>query len=149
MNCYTSSIIGIGMLGASFLTMTVGDNAKSGLINTLSPELADKYRDIVSERRNLYFQGLLIGLVLVYFLQKQISFKNMYHLAVFILAFVIPVSAIYYFWMPKSDYMVNHLKTVEQNKAWVDMYKTMKTRYTLGFILGSLAALPIAISFCK
>ncbi len=149
MNCYTSSFIGLAMLGATFLTMTVGNETKQGLINTLSPELEDKYRNIVGERRFLYFQGLIIGILVVYFLQRKITFKNMYHRGVFTLAVVMPISAIYYFFMPKSDYMVGHLKTVEQNHAWMQVYKTMKMKYTIGFILGSLASIPIAYSFCK
>lgn len=149
MNCYTSSVIGLGMLCATFLTMSTSKEVNTGLVNTLSPELVDKYADISNERRTLYFQGLIIGIIVVYFLQKKIQFKNTYHHAVFILAVVIPISAFYYYWMPKSDYMVNHLKTVEQNKAWVDMYKSMKMKYTLGFIMGSIAAIPISYSFCK
>jgi succinate dehydrogenase/fumarate reductase cytochrome b subunit len=55
---------------------------------------------------------------------------------------------VFYFLMPKSDYMLNHLKTEEQNKAWLEVYKTMKQRYFLGFLFGALAAVPFAHSFC-
>jgi hypothetical protein len=51
--------------------------------------------------------------------------------------------------MQKSDFMLNHLKTPEQNKRWLDIYKTMKNRYLLGFILGSIAAIPLGNTFCK
>lgn len=41
--------------------------------------------------------------------------------------------------MPKSDYMLNYLKTPEENKKWLDVYKTMKFRYFYGFIIGNFS----------
>jgi uncharacterized membrane protein YfcA len=57
-------------------------------------------------------------------------------------------TALYYLLMPKSDYMLNHLKTEEENKAWLSVYKTMKYRYLIGFVLGALAAIPFATALC-
>jgi hypothetical protein len=73
--------------------------------------------------------------------------KTFHRISLF-LAITIPISVIYYLLMPKSDWMLNHLKTPEQNKAWLEVYKTMKYRYLIGFILGSLSAIPIAYSLC-
>jgi hypothetical protein len=50
--------------------------------------------------------------------------------------------------MPKSDYMLNHLKTPEENRKWLQVYNTMKNRYYLGFLLGILAAIPLANVLC-
>jgi hypothetical protein len=58
-------------------------------------------------------------------------------------------SVLYYCLMPKNDYMLNHLKTPEEIKAWLNIYKTMKRRYLLGLIFGLLSAIPISNSFCK
>jgi len=40
------------------------------------------------------------------------------------------------------------LKTEEENKAWLSVYKTMKYRYLIGFVLGALAAIPFATALC-
>jgi hypothetical protein len=45
--------------------------------------------------------------------------------------------------------MLNHLKTPEEIKAWLKIYKKMKRRYLFGFVLGLLSAIPISNSFCK
>jgi len=50
--------------------------------------------------------------------------------------------------MPKSDYMLNHLKTQEQNKAWLEVYKEMQQKYIKGFLLGCLSAIPISLILC-
>jgi hypothetical protein len=44
--------------------------------------------------------------------------------------------------------MLNHLQTQEQNKAWLEIYKKMQSRYISGFILGCLAAIPISYAVC-
>jgi hypothetical protein len=50
--------------------------------------------------------------------------------------------------MPKSDYMLNHLKTSEENKKWLNVYNSMKSRYFIGFVLGILATIPLARTLC-
>ena len=51
--------------------------------------------------------------------------------------------------MPKSDYMLNHLTTQEENKAWLEVYKQMQQKYLIGFILGSLSAIPLSLILCN
>jgi hypothetical protein len=35
-----------------------------------------------------------------------------------------------------------------QNKQWLQVYKTMQSRYFIGLVLGALAAIPIANIMC-
>ena len=44
--------------------------------------------------------------------------------------------------------LLKYLKSEEQNKAWLEVYKTMRGRYMLGMILGCIAAIPIGNSLC-
>lgn len=148
MNCYLSGIVGIGMLGATFATMTVSEEQHDVLRKVLSPELDFIYTNIVAERRNLYMQGLVLGLATSYASLRLVSTRNLFHRIAFVLAVTMSISAVYYSLMPKSDYMLNHLKTSEENKAWLSIYKTMKHRYFFGMVLGSLAAVPIAYAMC-
>lgn len=148
MNCYTSSIIGLGMLGATYSTMSVTKEQKEKLKKTLSPELQERYEKIVAERRDHYFQGLVIGLIVSYFMLRLLNITNIFHRVTFFLAITIPTSVLYYSLMPKSDYMLNHLKTPEQNKAWLEVYNTMKHSYLYGFAFGSLSAIPLAFVLC-
>lgn len=148
MNCYSSGLLGLGLLAATFSTMSVTEEQHNKLKNELSPELDLIYDNIASERRNLYIQGLLIGLTISYFLSKIFRMNNLFHRLTFFIGITISISVLYYFIMPKSDYMLNHLKTPAQNKAWLEIYKTMKNRYVIGFLIGSLSAIPISYALC-
>ena len=69
-SCITYSIAAIGLLCASLFTMNVSDKQHKTLQNMLSPEIAEKYERITKERRNLYLQGLLLGMLLSYVIVK-------------------------------------------------------------------------------
>jgi hypothetical protein len=148
MNCYLSGIIGLGMLGATISTMSVSEEQNNILRQKFSEKLDEIYNKIVIERRNLYYQGLILGIIISFFSLKFLGIKNRFHKITYFLAISIPISVMYYFLMPKTDYMLNHLKTTEENKAWLEVYKTMRQRYFLGFLFGSLSAIPIAYSLC-
>ena len=48
----------------------------------------------------------------------------------------------------KDSDMLNYLKSENENKAWLKIYKSMKTSYIIGMILGFLSAIPLSNSFC-
>lgn len=148
MNCTLSAIVGIGLLGGSLLTMTVSEEEHLRLKATLSEELDQIYTNIAIERRNLYLQGLLLGLLLAVALSWKLKISNRFHRVTLLTACILFVAFSYYSLMPKSDYMLNHLKTADQNKAWLEIYKTMKQRYMLGVLGGAVAAIPLAYAMC-
>jgi hypothetical protein len=148
MNCILSGIVGIGLLGGSLLTMTVSKEEHMRLKATLSDELDTIYTNIALERRNLYVQGLVLGLVLAVAVCWKLKISNKFHKVSLMTAITLFVAFSYYSLMPKSDYMLNHLKTEEQNKAWLAVYKTMKERYMLGIVGGALAAIPLSYAMC-
>jgi len=148
MNCQLSALVGIGMLCATYATMSISEEQHHRMRLVFSDQLDEIYNKIISERRNQYFQGLLLGLFLSYFSLFFVKTINRFHRITFVLAITILTSVVYYLLMPKSDYMLNHLKTQEENKAWLDVYNSMKYRYLIGFLLGSAASIPIANSMC-
>ena len=148
MNCYLSGILGIAMLGASVSTMTVTEEQHNLLRQTFSDDLDVLYGNIVVERRNHYVMGLVLGLALAYVVLQMVKINNRFHRMSLFVLITLMTGVVFYFLMPKSDYMLNHLKTEEQNKAWLEVYKTMKQRYFLGFLFGALAAIPISNAFC-
>ncbi len=148
MNCIAAGVLGIAMLGASVSTMSVSEEQHNMLRKTFSDELDEIYGNIVVERRNQYVQGLLLGALIAYFVLLLVKVSNRFHKMSIFVTITLMTGVVYYFLMPKSDYMLNHLKTPEQNKAWLEVYKTMKQRYFLGFVLGALAAVPLAYAMC-
>ena len=41
--------------------------------------------------------------------------------------------------MPKSTYMLEHIDTAEQARAWLEIYKEMKLNCHIGMLLGVVA----------
>lgn len=148
MNCYFASFIGISMLGATLSTMSLSEDQINVLRKTFKPDLVDIYNKIVIERRNHYLQGLSLGIFLAFVLLKFMRTKSLFHRIMVAFAIIIPTSVLYYSVMPKSDYMLNHLKTPEENKAWLQVYNNMKYSYLYGFIIGSLCSIPVAYVMC-
>jgi hypothetical protein len=149
MNCYTSAVLGLAMLGASFLTLATTDEHKYKIkLAFPTSELDRIYTGIVTERRNIFIQGLILGLFISYFTSNLFEQKNNFHKITFFLTVTFTVSVVYYFLVPKSDYMLNYLKTEEEVKSWLEIYKYMKLKYFLGFLFGFLSAIPIAYSMC-
>ena len=151
MNCYLAGTVGIALLGATFYTMNAQPVAKD-YRGKLKKSSLEAYDNIVKERSNIYFQGLVLGLVVSYLVLFRISpmkqITNMFHRITLSIAIVVMVSSAYYCISPKSDYMLNHVTNAEESKAWLEMYKTMKHRYATGFILGSCVAIPLVYGLC-
>jgi len=150
MNCFTSALVGIALLVGSLATLTVSKSEHEKLQNLLTPELAERHSNIVKERRNQYIQGIVLGMIIggiiLYVYQWKVIEK--FHKIVLFSAITLFVAMIYYLLMPKSDYMLKHLQNEQQNRAWLDIYKSMQSRYIVGIILGAAAAVPIANTYC-
>ena len=148
MNCQISFIIGLGLLGASLSTMSVSKQQINKLSDRLSPELQEKYKSIVEERKNTYIQGIILGLVVSYILLRNLNTANKYYRIMSHVAITMLVTVFYYLLKPKKDYILKYLKTEDDNIAWLEVYKTMRHRYIIGMILGFVAAIPISNSYC-
>ena len=94
-------------------------------------------------RRNIYFQGLGLGVVLslcaIFLIPTLKKAKKMVRFFTAI-AITFSVNYFYYILYPKDKYMIEILDTKEENKAWLKIYKTMQFRYHMGFLLGLAAA---------
>lgn len=150
LNCVLFAMFGLGLLFATKATMCVSEDEHKKIRLVLSPDMDEVYNDIVEERSYIYMCGLLLGLcisfVLVNYIVKPI---NKFHTVMAFLTITISVSIIYYFFMPKNRYMLTYLHTPDEKEAWLNTYKTMKYRFVLGFMLGSLSSIPFALSLCK
>ncbi len=151
MDCFESALLGIGLLGASVYTSFVPKEEVHMLKNMLSGDALNAYNKINKERYTQYFQGLALGFLLVILINNFYGemITNSFHKTTLFLLIVMSVSLLYYMMMAKSDYMLNHITTEKENKAWLHVYKTMKNRYLVGFLLGALASIPLSNAYCK
>jgi hypothetical protein len=106
---------------------------------------------ITKERQHIYYYGYALGLILsiiiiVYKTQKRLPMTN-----ATMVCTVITVSFItnyfYYSLSPKSTYMLEHINSPEQTKAWLTMYKAMQYYWHAGLLLGLVATMFLALAF--
>lgn len=148
MNCYFSGIAGLALLGASISTMSVNKQQQDLLKQEFSDELDKKYEAIIIERRNHYIFGLILGMIISFIVLNRIKSINYYTRITLFLTITLTIAVIFYMLMPKSDYMLNHLRSMEENKKWLQVYRTMQHRYFIGLVLGALSAIPISTILC-
>jgi hypothetical protein len=148
MNCYVSGILGLALLGGSISTLSITEEQHNFLRNVFSDELDKIYEKIITERRNHYILGLIIGIILSFIVLYNVRISNYFTRITLFFTITLGTAVVFYTIMPKSDYMLNHLKTSEENKKWLEVYRFMKTRYIMGLILGALAAIPLSNILC-
>jgi hypothetical protein len=155
MVCTTSCIIAGAFIASSiFLSLRVD---KQTLINplfqSLSNENKQRYVNIANERKNIYLKGfglgLIISIIALFVLNNNKMFKmtKMTNIC-FVFAISYCINYFFYILHPKSDYMVLHLKNLQEKEAWLNIYKTMQFNYHLGFALGLVGMIFIGNSFC-
>lgn len=113
----------------------------SGDLKKLETVLDDRqkmiYKKIKNERLHHFYMGLGVGAVLgLFILISDIKMTSKYCLAGLIL--LLSTSMVYVI-LPKSDYMINHLETLEKKQKWKDItqifFKKMATGFVLAFII--------------
>jgi hypothetical protein len=139
-----SLYISIAFIVATFATLqSPNSELKQNLSQYLTEKEQNDYQEIIIMRRNIYFQGLAIGIVIalgaVFLISPLRKAKKMVRLFTAI-AITFSVNYFYYILYPKDKYMIEILDTREENKAWLQIYKTMQFRYHMGFLLGLVAA---------
>lgn len=149
MDCYIFGLLSVSLICGSIATLSVSEEQHNILRNVFSDELDKKYENIITERRNHYILGLLLGMFITSIIIKRLSIPNTFTYVSFFFSITLGIAIIFYMIMPKSDYMLNYLKTNEENKKWLEIYTTMKSRYYIGFVLGALASIPLSNIFCK
>ena len=114
------------------------DNVISNFRNSLSPELKQKYKNIASERKNIYITGIIYGLAISIILLLSVPKKIKSNPICFSLSIVLVFSYIYYIITPKSDYIILYLNNQIDRQNWLKVYKYMQFNYHLGISFGIL-----------
>ena len=117
------------------------------------PENLQKiYEQITNERKTIYYQGYILGFILSIFIilvniyseHKMLSTMSMICL---ILAISFITNYFYYILSPKKNWMLNYIKTPDQTKAWLQMYRKMQVYYHTGLVFGIIAVGIFAYAF--
>jgi len=118
----------------------------------LPSNLQNLYEKISGERLRLNYYGYSLGLVLsLVIILYNYSLKRNKLTTTSLVCLVIVVSFFtnyfYYILSPKSTYMLDHINSPEQTKAWLVMYREMQYNYHFGFVVGIIAVGVLAFAF--
>lgn len=150
LSCMLSTVFVIGMI--YFYNAT----DKSEIVKTykakLSPELREKYEKITKERMAISYKGYLLGfvlslLIILYNVYSRPKAFNLFSLMCIVVSTSFLTNYFYYILSPKSDMMLNYLKTKEEIKAWQVMYREMQYNYHMGLVLGIVGVAILAVAF--
>ena len=146
--CNTCAITAIFLIANIFVMFSSMNINKDYFYTTLDDELINRYENIIRERRNIYYTGFILGILLSFILLAGIHSRNIRLDKISAICLVGSVTFItnylYYIVYPKSDYMVLHLDNKEQRQEWLELNKSMKNRVHLGFVLGIIAVMVFA-----
>ena len=118
----------------------------------LPSNLQNLYEKLSTERLRINYYGYTLGLVLslIIILYNYTSKRNKLT-STSLVCLVIVVSFFtnyfYYILSPKSTYMLDHINSPEQTKAWLAMYREMQYNYHMGFVIGVIAVGVLAYAF--
>ena len=117
--------------------------------NQLSPDLQKRYEKITKERMVIsyygYGVGLLLSLFVIFYLKKRKI--RTFSLVCTVMATCFLTNYFYYMLSPKSDWMLNHIDSPDQVKAWLQMYREMSYNYHMGIALGIIGVGIFAFAF--
>lgn len=149
----TCSLSIIFILSMFYMNYSMWDSQIMQKYQKQLPEtLQNTYKEIIKERTIIYYIGYLLGfllsLVIIYY-NTQILKNKMGNLGMVCLVISVSfvVNYFYYILSPKSKWMLNEIKTEEQTKAWLEMYRHMQVYYHTGFVFGLIGVGLFAYSF--
>ena len=151
-SCAISAVFFIAMI--FMMSATSQNNIIKKYENQLSDELKITYKNIVNDRLQNYYIGYTLGFFLaLIILFYNYRFRKIPASSLSVVCTVVALSFLinyfYYILSPKKDWMLNHIKTPEETKAWLEMYRGMQYYYHGGLAIGLLAVGIFAFAFCK
>ena len=145
-SCFIAAVFLIAMI--YFNIATLNSKIVKKYKESLPSELKILYDKIAKERLSISMCGYALGLVFSIIITKikgnRLGAKS---LVCIVIATSFLTNYFYYMLSPKSDWMLNHLNSPEENKAWLEMYREMQYSYHLGLVLGIIAVGMLAFAF--
>jgi len=143
--CTIAIVFFIGMIYMSFAI------DKCVLTRNFTKSLSDtqleRYKHIISERRNIYLSGYMLGLSLsAIVIVGLMDTLNKVQMVCLTGSITFLTAYFYYILSPKQDLMVLYLDNRSQRYEWQKIYKKMQFNYHIGLLLGIISASLITMS---
>ena len=155
MKCFIRCSAGIVFLIANIFCMFSVDKyaQKKRFFDSLDTKLQYKYLNIIKERRRIYYEGFMFGIllsILAVGMAYKTNNKNLSNKVIICttLSVTLLTNYLYYMLKPKSDWMILYLDNPDQRALWLDIYRTMKGRFHLGFLFGLVSVVMFSNASC-
>ena len=135
--CLVSLIFILGMI--YFYNATSSSKVVQHYKDSLPSNLLERYNKISKERMRISYFGYVLGLVISLLIIINRKMNTQTKVCVTIVVTFL-TNYFYYILSPKSDWMLYHINSPEQTKAWLEMYRTMQYNYHLGLVFGIIGA---------
>ena len=118
----------------------------------LPSNLQNLYDKLSAERLKINYYGYTLGLILsliIIFYNYSVRRNKLTNTSLVCLVIVVSFFTNYFYYIlsPKSDYMLKHINSPDQTRAWLAMYKEMQYNYHFGFVIGLVAVGVLAFAF--
>ena len=157
MPCLTTCMVAVSLIIAMiyFHNATLKSKIVQEYKKQLPSNLQNLYEKIATERMRLNYYGYTLGLILSFIIifynhtfqrnkQNKLTTTSLVCLVIVVSFFT---NYFYYILSPKSTYMLDHINSPEQTKAWLTMYKEMQYNYHFGMVVGIIAVGVLAFAF--
>jgi len=157
MPCLTTCMVAVALIIAMiyFQNATLKSKIVQEYKKQLPSNLQNLYEKIATERMRLNYYGYTLGLILSFIIifynhtfqrnkQNKLTTTSLVCLVIVVSFFT---NYFYYILSPKSTYMLDHINSPEQTKAWLTMYKEMQYNYHFGMVVGIIAVGVLAFAF--
>lgn len=146
------------MATALIIAMIYFQNAtmKSKIVQEYKKQLPSNleklYEKISVERLRLNYYGYTLGLIisLIIIIYNYTSKRNkLTNTSLICLVIVVSFFTNYFYYIlsPKTTYMLEHINSPEQTKAWLAMYREMQYNYHFGMVIGIIGVGVLAFGF--
>jgi len=152
--CYTSCGISLMFIvGMIYMTLNVDKQyITDNFLSILNEKQREIYKNIVNERRNIYYSGYVLGLLISLLLISFLYYNNVKLSKINMICLIMSISFVssYFFYIlsPKKNHMILHLTNEKQREEWLNVYRYMQYNYHMGLFLGLLANVFIGNSIC-
>lgn len=164
MVCHTSCILSVAFITAMiFIIFNMDKNVlQKNFIQLLDHKQRVEYKKIINERRSIYIQGYVMGIIIAFIIlyllksknislgnetKNKIKYWSQWSIICLTLTTVFIVNYFYYILYPKTNYMIEFLNNHEQIEAWLKIYKSMQFHYHAGFLIGLVAMIFITRAY--
>ena len=135
---------------ALIIAMIYFQNAttKSKIVQEYKKQLPSNLQNLYEINYYGYTLGLVLSLIIILYNYNS-KRNNLTSTSLVCLVIVVSFFTNYFYYIlsPKSTYMLDHINSPEQTKAWLAMYREMQYNYHMGFVIGVIAVGVLAYAF--